>query len=206
MTEISFGASFGERVLGSSAHLLFNESVKALVHYFQHGKAPTLSAGDFSEDLLTHAATFVTLERGGRLRGCVGSLEAHSPLIGDVVSNTLAAAFSDRRFQPLTVAELDGLFISYSILSEPEEREFGSEAELLGLLRPYEDGLIIEDGGRRSVYLPQVWEQIPDKVNFLGELKVKAGLSRDHWSDNFKAWTYVADKTTPMLFPKLRRG
>ncbi len=200
------GVSFGARVLGSSAHLLFRESVKAVVYYFQHGKAPSLSAGDFGADLLEPAATFVTLERGGRLRGCVGSLEAHRPLIGDIVSNTLAAAFSDRRFQPLTVGELDGLFISYSILSKPEERKFGSEAELLGLLRPYEDGLIIEDGGKRSVYLPQVWEQIPSKEDFLAELKVKAGLSRDHWSDSFRAWTYVADKTTPMLFPKVKRS
>ncbi len=197
--------SFGAKILGSSAHVLFRESVKALIYYFQHGTAPKLSAANFSEDFLRPAATFVTLERGGSLRGCVGSLQAHRPLIGDIVHNSLAAAFSDKRFQPLSVPELDGLLISYSILGEPRKRDFKNEQALLDLLVPYEDGLIIEDGEHRSVYLPQVWEQIPDKTAFLKQLKLKAGLQADHWSDNFKAWTYSADKTTPMLFPKIKR-
>lgn len=200
--------TFGARILGNYAHLLFNQSVQAILYYLQNRRAPDLPSEQFAEELKQEAATFVTLERNQRLRGCIGSLQAHRPLILDIVSNTLAAGFSDPRFSPLNVEELEGLTISYSILSDSTPRSFNSEQELLDLLRPHVDGLIIEDKldgePKRAVYLPQVWEQIPDKKQFLQQLKIKAGMPAQHWSDSFQACTYSADKTTPMLFPKIK--
>ncbi|MEE8393678.1 MAG: AMMECR1 domain-containing protein, partial [Rhodospirillales bacterium] len=64
--------------------------------------------------------------------------------------------------------------------------------DLLGQLRPGEDGLIIEDAGKRALFLPSVWEGLPKPENFLTHLKLKAGMARDHFSDGFKAWRFIA--------------
>ena len=122
-------------------------------------------------------ASFVTLTQNGRLRGCIGSLEAHRPLGEDVRHNARAAAFSDPRFSPLTAAELAGTRVEVSLLSTPKLLAFADHADLIAQLRPGEDGLILEYGGGRGTFLPQVWESLPDPEQFVAELKRKAGLS-----------------------------
>jgi AmmeMemoRadiSam system protein A/AmmeMemoRadiSam system protein B len=125
------------------------------------------------------AATFVTLTRDGVLRGCIGSLEAARPLGTDVAENAVAAAFRDPRFAPMTSAEWPGVRVEVSLLSAPKPLRFADEEDLLAQLRPGEDGVILEAQGRRATYLPQVWESIPDKRQFLRELARKAGLPDD---------------------------
>ncbi|MGE5547902.1 MAG: AmmeMemoRadiSam system protein B [Solirubrobacterales bacterium] len=137
-------------------------------------------------------AAFVTLTRDGRLRGCIGSPNAWRPLIEDVSENAFKAAFRDPRFPPLTAGELDGLEVSLSVLTPPVAMAFADEADLLGQLRPRIDGLIIEDSGRRALFLPSVWGQIPDPRLFLAHLKQKAGLPADHWSPSFRAARFQA--------------
>ncbi len=122
-------------------------------------------------------ATFGTLTQNGRLRGCIGSLEAHRPLGEDVSHNARAAALSDPRFPPLTRAELAGTRIEVSLLSTPKLLAFADHADLIAQLRPGEDGLILEYGEARGTFLPQVWESLPDAEQFVAELKRKAGLS-----------------------------
>ena len=122
-------------------------------------------------------ATFVTLTQGGRLRGCIGSLEAHRPLGADVRHNARAAALSDPRFPALKVEELALTRVEVSLLSTPKELAFTDHADLIAQLRPGEDGLILECGGARGTFLPQVWESLPDAEQFIAELKRKAGLS-----------------------------
>lgn len=136
-------------------------------------------------------ATFVTLERAGALRGCVGTLDACRPLLVDAALNAHAAALEDPRFEPLARAELADLEIHVSILSRPQPLAFRSEAELLALLRPGIDGLILRDGGRRGTFLPAVWQALADAPAFLGALKRKLGLPADYWSDTIEAWRYT---------------
>lgn len=137
-------------------------------------------------------ACFVTLKRRGQLRGCIGSPLAWRTLGEDVVDNAAKAAFGDPRFAPLTAPELDGLTLSVSVLTPPVPMRFTSELDLLNQLRPGVDGLIIEDGGHRALFLPSVWEQLPDPAQFLAHLKAKAGMRVDHWSNKFKASRFEA--------------
>jgi AmmeMemoRadiSam system protein B/AmmeMemoRadiSam system protein A len=129
--------------------------------------------------LLQPGATFATLTKDGQLRGCMGSLQAARPLGQDIASNARAAAFEDPRFPKLTREEWPRCAVEVSLLSAPKPIRFADEAELLAEIRAGEDGLILECEGRRATYLPQVWEVISDKRQFLDELKKKAGLAAD---------------------------
>ena len=124
------------------------------------------------------AAAFVTLYRDGRLRGCIGSLTSWRPLAEEVADNAVKAALNDPRFPPLSGSELDGLEISVSVLTAPESLVWRDEADLLAQLRPRRDGLIIDDGQHRALFLPAVWEQLPDPQAFLAHLKQKAGMTQ----------------------------
>ena len=148
---------------------------------------------EFSEPLRAIRATFVTLEIEGRLRGCIGTLDARHPLVEDVAINAYNAAFEDPRFPPLRRVELSGLDIHLSLLSLPEPMAFRSEADLLPQIRPNVDGLVLEEGRRRGTFLPSVWEQLPDPVEFLRHLKRKAGLPADYWSATLRVSRYTAE-------------
>ncbi|AEG01289.1 AmmeMemoRadiSam system protein A [Methylomonas methanica] len=135
-------------------------------------------------------ASFVTLERGGQLRGCIGMLEAVRPLVEDIAENAFAAAFRDPRFPPLSETEYADLDVHISILSPAEAIDFVSEPDLIAQLQPGVDGLILREGYRRGTFLPSVWEQLPDPVQFLRHLKQKAGLPADYWSETLKIFRY----------------
>lgn len=139
-------------------------------------------------------ATFVTLTRFGDLRGCIGSLEARRPLGLDVRENAVAAAFHDPRFWPLTRDEYDGLRVEVSLLSPAEALDVKGEVDALAALRPHIDGVVFEYGHRRSTFLPQVWEQLPQPAGFLAHLKRKAGLPADFWDDGVRLSRYTVTK------------
>lgn len=157
-------------------------------------------------DVLAHpwleelGASFVTLHLGGgrrghdasmRLRGCIGTLEAYRPLLDDVRGNALAAAFRDPRFPPLGRADYPHLHVEVSELSPPTPLPYASRADLIAQLRPGIDGLVLEYGGRRGTYLPQVWEQIRAPEDFLASLVIKAHLPRGFWSDDIAVSRYT---------------
>jgi hypothetical protein len=146
----------------------------------------------FEPGLRQPGASFVTLKLNGNLRGCIGSLEAHQPLASDVARNAHAAAFSDPRFNRLTDDEFDRIELSISILTPAEELTFDDEQQLISMLRPGEDGLILTDKGHRGTFLPSVWEQLPEPREFLRHLKLKAGLPADHWSPSLRVSRYQA--------------
>ena len=141
--------------------------------------------------LLEPAASFVTLKRAGRLRGCRGLLEPIRPLAHDVWHNAWASAFDDPRFPPMAATELADLDIGISILSALEAVRARTEAELLGQVEPGRHGVVLALGARRATFLPQVWESLPEAGPFLAELKAKAGLPRDFWSVEMEAWRYT---------------
>jgi len=151
-----------------------------------------LDLAEYPDALSAPGASFVTLKKNGQLRGCIGSAQAHQPLALDVPQNAFSSAFRDRRFKPLNPEELYGLDLSISVLSPSSPMTISSQDDLLNQLRPGIDGLIIEDGGKRALFLPSVWSQLPRADQFLGHLKAKAGMPADHFSPNFKAWRFIA--------------
>lgn len=162
-------------------------------HGFEHGSPLPVEPDRFPPRLREPGACFVTLRRSGALRGCVGSLEATRSLVEDVARNAFASAFRDPRFPPLPVEESRDLHIHLSILTVPEPLPCSSEAELLSKLRPGVDGLILQDGVHRATFLPSVWDSLAEPKKFLVELKRKAGLGPDHWSDGIRFHRYRAE-------------
>lgn len=159
---------------------LARESIEYGVEF---NKRFSVNQSSYSEQLQQQAATFVTLRRNGKLRGCIGSIVAYQALVIDVVEKAHSAAFSDPRFPGLGEEELDGLVLQISILTPLSEIEFSSEQDLLEKIQAGLDGLVIDEGYNKGTFLPSMWEQLPDKEDFLRHLKVKAGLLPDYWSD-----------------------
>lgn len=163
---------------------------QSIAHGLSHARALRVDPADYSPALQAKRATFVTLHEQGRLRGCIGHLEAVLPLVQDVAENAYSAAFRDPRFPPLTPEEADVVDIQISILTPPEPIEFDSEADLLTRIEPGRDGLILEDRGARGTFLPSVWESLTEPRDFLRHLKLKAGLPADHWSEQLRVSRY----------------
>lgn len=144
--------------------------------------------------LRTPGASFITLNLQQKLRGCIGSLKAHRPLIDDVKANALAAAFRDPRFKPLTAAEYDHIEVEISLLSPLTAIQFTDEASALAQLKPHVHGVIFEYGHHRSTYLPQVWETFTDPALFMATLRQKAGLPPNFWEPGITLHTYTVTK------------
>lgn len=146
---------------------------------------------DIPPVLTEYGASFVTLKlKTGELRGCIGSVYPTKPLILDIIDNAKNAGFQDPRFEPLTVEELPNLQLSVSILSSIERINFKDERDLLSQIYPH--GVILAEKDRRAVYLPIVWEQLPDRAVFLNSLKEKAGLAPDYFSRTLEAYKFEA--------------
>jgi AmmeMemoRadiSam system protein A len=139
-------------------------------------------------------ATFVTLHRGGRLRGCIGSIEPRRPLGEDVCENAIAAATRDPRFDPLTPNELSDLEVEVALLSALEPFSVSGEEDALGQLRPGVDGLVLSFGARKGTFLPQMWEQLPEPREFVRYLKQKVGLPGDFWDEEIQLQRFTAEK------------
>ena len=122
-------------------------------------------------------ASFVTLHVGDVLRGCIGSGEAYRPLVIDVVDNAIKVTYRDPRFPPVTPEELPRLHIEVSVLSPLRRLFYDDPQELLARLRPGVDGVVIQYGSYRALFLPQVWKMLPDPAAFMSHLCQKAGLS-----------------------------
>ena len=140
--------------------------------------------------MFNKGAAFVTLTKNAALRGCIGSLVPGRAVALDVAENTYAAALEDKRFPPVSADELKDIRISISLLSDYERIYFNSEKELLDKINAGTDGLVIRDGDRQGLFLPSVWEQLPEKTEFLTNLKLKAGLSPSYWSDKIRAYRF----------------
>lgn len=124
------------------------------------------------------SAVFVTLTKDGRLRGCIGTTEPRGTLRDAVAAAAYSAALEDNRFTPVTKDEAARLHIEISLLSRAEP--VAGQEKII----PRKHGVILSQGGRSGLFLPQVWEQIPEKEGFLSELcGQKAGLPRDCWKD-----------------------
>ena len=191
----------GEDDFGAGTRALLDEHGLSLVllaaasidHGLEHGAPLPVDPAEHAPDLQAQGACFVTLKRNGQLRGCIGSPQAHRALAADVADNAFKAAFKDPRFPALVASEREGLDLSIAVLSPQTPMAFSDETDFLNQLRPGRDGLIIADGRRRALFLPAVWDQLPDRQLFVRHLKQKAGMPPDHWSDAFQAWRFVTE-------------
>jgi AmmeMemoRadiSam system protein A len=135
--------------------------------------------------------TFVTLTLNGALRGCIGHIIPQESLIEGVRVNAVNAAFRDPRFRPLSQSEFEKIRVEVSILTAPKPLAYADANDLLAKLKPGTDGLIIRKGYHQATFLPQVWEQLPNKKDFLTQLCLKAGLAGDAWAyDQLEVHTY----------------
>lgn len=160
------------------------------------GAAPVAFVRPAHPALDEHGASFVTLERENRLRGCIGTLDAHRTLDEDVRANAVAAALRDPRFPPLRAGELASTRIEVSVLGAAQPLPVADEADALARLRPFEDGLILAWRERRATFLPQVWDALPRPRDFLRELRRKAGLSPEFWAADLRLSRYRVAKWT----------
>mgnify|MGYP006298499279 CR=1 FL=1 len=159
---------------------LLNLARKTLENYFQDKEYSPDEK--IKEKFSIKRACFVTLTKNQQLRGCIGSLKPKTQLWKDVQENTINASIRDPRFPAINKDDLDKLKIEVSVLTKPKEIEFKNPGELLKKINK-NLGIILKKGFNQSTFLPQVWKQIPDKKDFLEELSLKAGLSKDAWKD-----------------------
>lgn len=157
---------------------------------------PEIDRQAFSARLFEPGASFVTLTtRDGDLRGCIGTLEAHQPLVEDVREHAAAAASQDYRFLPVSPDEVANLAIEVSRLTAPVALEYASPEELRRKLRPGIDGVILRTDRQRATFLPQVWEKLPEVDDFLGHLCMKMGAPASLWKTaRLQVYTYQVEE------------
>ena len=160
---------------------LLNLSRTAITLLLETGKKITVNENIVPSSTKEKVAVFVTLEVKGKLHGCIGNIEPRSHLYLAVIENALSAAFDDPRFPEITNNDLKDLSIEISVLSNFAQINGTSNNERVSKIRPGKDGVILENGNRKAVFLPQVWVELPQKEDFLTHLSHKAGLTQAAW-------------------------
>lgn len=151
------------------------------------GSVPTPDAPALRE----RGATFVTLETGGQLRGCIGSLDPVRPLYRDVTRNAVRA-MTDPRLPPVTADDWPRLDVCVTVLAPAEPVPCAHRAGLLSALRPGVHGLTLTHGRRRATFLPRVWEKLPTPERFVAALLAKGGWPAEPWPAGLSATRYTA--------------
>lgn len=154
-----------------------------------------LNIDSYTAALREHGASFVTLTMQHQLRGCIGALEAHQPLVEDVREHAIASALEDPRFLPVEKSELNRIRIEVSRLGAPQALSYESSEDLIKKLNPHVDGVIIKYGERKATFLPQVWEKIPDPAEFMNELCHKMIGQANLWRESkLQVFTYQVEE------------
>ena len=138
---------------------------------------------DISAAVMKKGGCFVTLHKHGALRGCIGTIEPMQSVVKSVEENAFNAAFKDPRFSPLDIRELPDIELEISLLTVPRKLTYKDPEDLKSQLKPGIHGVILSREWRRSTFLPQVWDQLPDTELFLRHLCEKAGMRGNCWRD-----------------------
>jgi hypothetical protein len=165
---------------------LLSVARESLRHAVGKGPAPDLTTDD--PDLTRDSGAFVTLEMDGHLRGCIGYIEAIAPLIETVARMARAAALEDPRFDPVDASDEPRITIEISVMSPIEP------VPDLSLIEVGRHGLVVEQGGRRGLLLPQVpgdWGW--NREEFLAHTCMKAGLPPDAYKRGAKVYWFEAE-------------
>lgn len=177
-----FAQDYGQELLQIVARSL----QKAVTEH----KTYSPSRKDYADELFNKGASFVTLKANNELRGCIGTVIPHEAIAQDVAQNTYQAAMEDNRFSPLTQEDLKSLSFSVSLLTRFEPIIYQNAEDLLSKIRAGTDGIIIRDGDRQGLFLPSVWQELPNKEEFMKQLKIKAGINPSYWSENLKVYRF----------------
>ena len=182
-SSVAFYEPVPEGLSAAEQKTLLELARRVLVKVAADAGSPSIEVApkDLPAKFLEKKACFVTLTKSGDLRGCIGHLEAREALYQAVMDNARNAAVQDPRFPPVRPDEVAKIHIEISVLTEPKPLAFSSPQDLLNKLQPHTDGVILRIGSRRATFLPQVWTQLPDKVDFLGHLAQKAGCEASAW-------------------------
>lgn len=182
------------RFSGEERRELLSLARRALTEAASSGKSIEVDPAGMPPALREKKGCFVTLTEGGRLRGCIGHIIAQEPLYQAVADNARSAAIRDPRFGAVTSSEVKDIAIEISVLTTPVPLEFSGPDDLLAKLKPGRDGVVLQIGRRTATYLPQVWEQLRDKVAFLDSLAEKAGCDAGDWRERgVKVSTYQVE-------------
>lgn len=171
-------------------HQLKDIAAAAIEFGLQHDRPPRPDISHLPPLLRETGACFVTIYKQGELRGCIGTLIAHRTLADDANDNGFAAAFNDPRFEPMKPTEWTHCQLHLSVIGEPQPVFVKNQQDLLNKLTPGVDGVILSSGNKQATFLPQVWEQLPDKQQFIDQLKQKAGLPPNEWPVNMQVQLY----------------
>lgn len=161
--------------------MLLNLARESIAHYIKNGEKLEVDPNEVPKEFKESTSVFVTLTIDGALRGCIGHMSPVKELYKDVIDNAFNAAFADPRFPPLEEEDLSRINIEISILNLPKKIEYIDSDDLLAKIKEGEDGIILLKDGKQATFLPQVWEDISDKTEFLEQLSLKAGLLKDDW-------------------------
>ncbi|MBI4823789.1 MAG: AmmeMemoRadiSam system protein B [Nitrospirae bacterium] len=159
---------------------------KAITQYVSTGKP--LEVEIKNPKLKAEGAVFVTITKGGRLRGCIGHIHAMMPLYKSVIKNAIYACSADTRFLPMTKQELSDIDVEISILTPLEPLK---DIHSIQIGR---DGIYIVKDGKSGILLPQVAVEFGwDKETFLRNLCLKAGLPKDAWKNGATLYRFTAE-------------
>ncbi|MBI5644186.1 MAG: AmmeMemoRadiSam system protein A [Deltaproteobacteria bacterium] len=162
---------------------LAREAIEAQVS----GRKPPLLEAE-GEAYKSDSGAFVTIHKDGMLRGCIGTFASPNPLYKTIIDMAVSAAAKDPRFMPLTPPELSEITIEISVLSPLKEISDVSEVEV------GRHGLYIIKGRSRGVLLPQVaTENGFNRIQFLEQTSIKAGLNQDAWKQGATIFTFEAE-------------
>lgn len=170
-----------EKLTDLEKNLLLKMARQSLERGVRGQPLPPLHLAALTPALQALGASFVTLTHNGELRGCIGALEPSKPLAEDVCEHAVAAALEDYRFPHVQETELKEIQIEISRLTTPESLDYSTPTDLLEKLHPGVDGVVLMDGWKRATFLPQVWEKVSGKEEFLSHLCYKMGVARDLW-------------------------
>lgn len=144
---------------------------QSLETYVKTGKKIT-PPENLSTDMQDEAAVFVSLKKDGQLRGCIGSLEPTTPdIANEIITYAIYAGTQDPRFMPVSESELGSLVYSVDVLGKPEVVKRITE------LNPKVYGVIVSDGMRRGVLLPDL-EGVDTAEQQIEIALVKAGIPK----------------------------
>jgi len=167
----------------------------AIKYFLDTNSFPLLEKKDVPKKLIDNKACFVTVYVKGDLRGCIGNYIPEKPLYLGIIDNAVRASRLDPRFHSITKNDISDLEVQVTVLSPLKKYIFKNEIDLIKFLSKEKPGVMIKKGFERALFLPQVWEKLPEPQVFLSELCIKGGLNPDDWKKDANFWIFYEDKS-----------
>jgi uncharacterized protein len=169
-------------------------AIYAITEFIIHQQKPNINRDMINPVLFKKQACFVTVYIDRNLHGCIGDYEPVGPLYLSIMENAISAAFNDYRFKPISAEDLENLSVEVSVLTTLKKYLPENNHKMLDYLGKYHPGLLIKKSGLSALFLPQVWGQLSNPVQFLSELCQKAGLSNNDWKNDMQFWIFNIEK------------